>query len=83
MALYNSLKGGCGEVEVSHFSQVAMTGQEGTALRCTRGGSGWISGKIYFQKVVMRWHRLHREVAQSLSLEVFKKSFRVALRDMV
>jgi len=32
---------------------------------------------------VLQWHRLHREVVQSLSLEVFQSRVDVALRDVV
>jgi len=40
-----SLKGGCGEVGVSLFSQITVIGWEGTASSCTRRGSGWTWGK--------------------------------------
>ena len=40
------LKGGCGEVRVGLFSHVTVIGQEGMAINCTRGGSGWILGSI-------------------------------------
>ena len=43
------------------------------ALSCTRGGSGWILGKIYSQS----------EEVESLSQEVFKNRADVALRVMV
>ena len=50
LILYNHLKECCGKVEVGLFSQVTVIGREGMASSCARGGSGWILGKISYQK---------------------------------
>lgn len=46
IALCNALKGGCSDVVVGLFSQLALIGQEVMAFICTKGGSGWILGTI-------------------------------------
>ena len=73
--LYNCLKGGCGEVGVSLYSQVTDR-MRVTGLRL-RYGRFWldIRNNLLSERVVRQWHRLPREV-------VFKNRVDVALRDM-
>ena len=79
IALYNDLKGGCSEVEVSLFSQVTVIRQERMASCCARGGSVWTLGKISSQKECSSIGTgCPREV-----VEVFQICVDVALRDMV
>jgi len=42
-----------------------------------------IRKKLFLGRAARYWHRLPREVVESLSVEVFKNSVDVALRDMV
>ena len=38
---------------------------------------------FFSERAVLQWHRLHREVVESPSLEVFQSRVDVALRDVV
>jgi len=38
---------------------------------------------LFSERAVLQWHRLPREVVESLSLEVFMNHVDVALRDVV
>ena len=79
ITLYNDLKGGCGEVVVSLFSQVTVTGQEEMASHCKLG----IRKHFLSERAVRHWHWLPREGVELPSLEVLKERVEAVLGDMV
>jgi len=74
------LKRGCGEVEVSHFSQVTATGQEVMASGCTRRFRLDIRKYLFSVRAVLYWKGLPREAVGSPSLQVFQRRVDVTLR---
>jgi len=56
----------------------------GSGLRLHQGRFRFDIRKIFFLERVMRqWHRLPKEVVESLSLEMFKSCSVVAMRDVI
>ncbi|TRZ18657.1 hypothetical protein HGM15179_008455 [Zosterops borbonicus] len=84
IALYNYLKGSCGQVGIHLFFHVTTNNTRGNGPKLHQGRFRLDIGNAFFtERVVKHWNRSLREVVEPASLEEFKRYVDMALRDMV
>ncbi|RMC00576.1 hypothetical protein DUI87_23192 [Hirundo rustica rustica] len=80
ITLYNFQKGGCGQLGVGLFLQATTERTRGHSLKLRQGRYRLDIGKKFFMERVIKYcNDLPREVVESPSLDMFKKSLDVAL----
>lgn len=81
--LYNYQKGGCSEVGVGLFSQLASKRERGKGLSLCQGRFRLDTGKYFFTgRFVKHWNKLPRQLVKTPSLKIFKRHIDASLRNI-